>query len=61
MEKKYGPDIRISDKTTKAVENYNKVNNTNIPNPKTDPIVVNNIAWMEFDYTEDCLKDYKTK
>ena len=53
MDRKYGPKIRISDKTNKAIENYNKVNNTNIPNPKTDPIVVNNIASMEFDYTDE--------
>lgn len=26
---------------------------TFIPNPATDPIVANNIAWQEFDYTED--------
>lgn len=25
----------------------------NLPNPATDPIVVNNIAWQEFDYTEN--------
>ena len=31
MDRKYGPKIRISDKTNKAIENYNKVNNTNIP------------------------------
>jgi len=53
MDRKYGHKIRISDKTNKAIENYNKVNNTNIPNPKTDHIVVNNIASMEFDYTEE--------
>ncbi|MGL4772351.1 MAG: hypothetical protein ACRC2K_02195 [Clostridium sp.] len=28
-------------------------NNTNLPNPAVDPIVVNNIAQAEFDYTED--------
>jgi hypothetical protein len=30
-----------------------KGDSTFIPNPATDPIVVNNIAWQEFDYTED--------
>lgn len=54
MDKKdYGPDIRISDKTTKLVNEYNKSHHTNIPNPKYDPIVVNNIATSEFDYTEE--------
>lgn len=56
MSKIYGPDIRISNKTSSKIKNLNKTNNTNIPNPKTDPIVVNNIASMEFDYTE---KPYK--
>ncbi|WP_293983214.1 hypothetical protein [uncultured Clostridium sp.] len=28
---------------------------TNIPNPATDPIVVNNIASQEFDYTQDMM------
>ncbi|MGL5153008.1 MAG: hypothetical protein ACRC7N_20815 [Clostridium sp.] len=27
--------------------------NTPLPNPAVDPIVVNNIAQAEFDYTED--------
>ena len=26
-----------------------------IPNPANNPIVVNNIAWQEFDYTENLL------
>ena len=28
---------------------------TNIPNPASDPIVVNNIASQEFDYTQDLM------
>lgn len=51
--KVYGPKIRISSKTTKDIENFNKQNNTNIPNPKTDPIVVNNIVTSEFNYIEE--------
>lgn len=31
--------------------------NTMLPNPVEDPIVVNNISYMEFDYTEDPLED----
>lgn len=52
-EKIYGPKIRISDETQSSIENFNNNHNTNIPNPKTDPIVVNNIATSEFDYTEE--------
>lgn len=29
----------------------------NMPNPANDPIVVNNIACQEFDYTEKMLDD----
>ena len=52
MEKFYGPNIRISDETDNSVKNFNKLNHSNIPNPKTNPIVVNNISTSEFDYTE---------
>ena len=52
MNKVYGPHIRITNKTTKEVKKFNKVNKTNIPDPKVDPIVVNNICCNEFDYTE---------
>lgn len=55
MGKVYGPNIRIPD-DNKEVEKYNKINNTKIPNPKTNDIVVNNISCMEFDYTENPLK-----
>ena len=34
-----------------------KGDSTFIPNPATDPIVVNNIAWQEFNYTEDLEQD----
>ena len=34
-----------------------KGDSTFIPNPATDPIVVNNIAWQESDYTEDLTED----
>lgn len=52
-EKIYGPKIRISNKAQSSIENFNNNNNTNIPNPKTNPIVVNNISTNEFDYTEE--------
>ena len=53
MKKFYGPKIRISSKTSRSIKNFNKLNRTNIPNPKTNPIVVNNISTSEFDYTEE--------
>lgn len=53
MKKFYGPKIRISDKTSRLIKKFNKLNHTNIPNPKTNPIVVNNISTSEFDYTEE--------
>ena len=30
---------------------------TDLPNPAADRIVVNNIAWQEFDYTENLTND----
>ncbi len=57
MEKIYGPNIRISSDTDKYVKKARKETKSNIPNPKSNPIVVNNIATQEFDYTEDPLKD----
>lgn len=55
MEKIYGPNIRIPDDDNE-VKRYNKINNTKIPDPKTNDIVVNNISYVEFDYTENPLK-----
>lgn len=31
----------------------NTIQNSNSPNPAHDPIVCNNIAWQEGNYTED--------
>ena len=40
--------------TTDSIENeVEQKEAINLPNPANDPIVVNNIAWQEFDYTED--------
>lgn len=52
-EKIYGPKIRISNESEHTIKNFNNKHNTNIPSPKTNPIVVNNIATSEFDYTEE--------
>lgn len=32
---------------------------TPLPNPATDPIVCNNIAWLEFDYTQSMADEMK--
>lgn len=46
------------DNTDKEFQSYDKVKHLkNMPNPATDPITVNNIAWQEFDYTEDMTDD----
>ncbi len=57
MEKYYGPNMRISDETNKYVKKARKETHSNVPNPKSNPIVVNNIASQEFDYTENPLKN----
>lgn len=57
MEKFYGPNIRISEDTEEYIKKIRTETNSNIPNPKSNPIVVNNIASQEFDYTEDPLKN----
>lgn len=53
--KTYLPKARTDYHPTKdSIENQvEKEAGINIPNPANDPIVVNNIAWQEFDYTED--------
>lgn len=48
--KPYGPDIRISLETDIEIQKLQNAYNVNMPNPKTDPIVVNNISTSEFDY-----------
>ena len=55
MKKPYLPKARTDYHPTKSsIENKTeKEADINLPNPATDPIVVNNIAWQEFDYTED--------
>ncbi|MBE6048495.1 MAG: hypothetical protein E7213_08885 [Clostridium sp.] len=30
---------------------------TPLPNPAVDPIVVNNISWQEFDYTDNLVDE----
>lgn len=54
--KPYLPKVRTNYSPTEA-ECQSSVNGgaVNIPDPVNDPIVSNNIAWMEFDYTEDPL------
>lgn len=54
-EKPYPPKMRTDyDKSGKKLQSFSPSgDSTFIPNPSTDPIVVNNIAWQEFDYTEE--------
>lgn len=51
----YLPKARTGYHPTKdSIENEVEIDaGINIPNPANDPIVVNNIACQEFDYTED--------
>lgn len=53
--KPYLPKARTDYHPTKeSIENnVEEELDINLPNPANDPIVVNNIAWQEFDYTED--------
>lgn len=56
-EKPYLPKER-TDYISEDVKNKNfskSHGSTFMPNPALDPIVANNIAWQEFDYTEDPL------
>lgn len=52
--KPYLPDVRTCYHPTDAeVSGYGQDETSHIANPAVDDIVVNNIAWQEFDYTED--------
>jgi hypothetical protein len=45
------------DQKQKKIKAYSKSDYTELPDPVRDPIVCNNIAWQEFDYTHDDLND----
>lgn len=48
----YGPNQRgYFEKSPSKIRSYSKVDYTPLPNNLTDPIVSNNISYMEFDYT----------
>lgn len=53
--KPYLPKLRIDDSVKDGeLRSFSpKGDSTLLPNPATDSIVVNNIAWQEFDYTEE--------
>ena len=57
--KPYLPKIRTNYHPTEdECNNYTEVGKPeNIPNPAVDPIVANNIASQEFDYTQDMISD----
>lgn len=43
--------------TNEDVNKFNKGEKVQLPNPTIDDITVNNIAWQEFDYTENFTDD----
>lgn len=53
-DKPYLPKVRTcySPSETKIRSYSENGDSTSLPNPAVDDIVVNNIAWQEFDYTE---------
>lgn len=55
----YLPKLRTgyspSDTAINSVSGTDK--DIHLPNPATDPIVVNNIAYQEFDYTQGMSED----
>lgn len=55
--KPYLPKVRTDYHPTKSkCDNYTEIGHPeDMPNPAHDPIVVNNIASQEFDYTQDML------
>ncbi|GFZ34018.1 hypothetical protein CSC2_45440 [Clostridium zeae] len=50
----YSPDEHDLISLSKTGKTY-----TTLPNPKTDPIVSNNISNVEFDYTDQSLYEYQ--
>ncbi|MHC1684127.1 MAG: hypothetical protein AB6733_14425 [Clostridiaceae bacterium] len=40
-----------------VIRSYSENDSIILPDPVSDPIVVNNIAWMEFDYTSPSVAD----
>ena len=57
--KPYAPKIRTDyHPTEEECSSYTEVGHPeNIPNPANDPLVANNIASQEFDYTQDMISD----
>lgn len=53
-DKPYLPKVRTCySPNENEIKSYSKNgDSTSLPNPAVDDIVVNNIAWQEFDYTE---------
>ncbi len=58
IEKPYLPNERgYFDEKPKIIKSYSEKDSTELPDPVTDPIVSNNIACPEFDYTSTDLED----
>ncbi|MCR3758798.1 hypothetical protein KYB31_07290 [Clostridium felsineum] len=52
ISKTYAPHMRdYFDQDPKEVKSYSEYDSTMLPDPVVDPIVCNNIATWEFDYT----------
>lgn len=56
--KGYGPKLRnYLEQQPDDIRTFSKRDSTDLPDPVKDPIISNNIACMEFDYTSDELYD----
>lgn len=55
-DKPYPPKERgYLEQNPKKIKSYSKKDYTNMPDPVQDPIVCQNIAWQESDYTSNEL------
>lgn len=59
MKKPYLPAVRTGYKPSQndLISSSSEGSSTELTDTVTDPITVNNIAWSEFDYTEDPISD----
>lgn len=56
--KPYLPNERgYFDQEPQTIKSYSETDSTVLPDPVSDPIVSNNIAWLEFDYTSPAEDD----
>lgn len=56
--KSYGPNERgYLESKPREIKSYSKYDSINLPDPVTDPIISNDIATSEFNYTYNCEED----